>query len=71
MQNATLSIAFLAAFKEVQDAADASMKAEKAAMAATTDSGSLVEQSQAIRDDVERLYVDKKQEFDDKLNQVD
>jgi len=66
----TLFSNFAAAFKLVQDAADASMEAERAAMAATFDPGSLVEQSMQIREEVEEIYTDKKTEFDDKLQQV-
>ena len=46
------------------------MDAERAARAATTDPGSLVEQSQQVRAEVEDLYDEKKREFDDKLVQV-
>ena len=59
-----------AAFNEVEQAAEASMEAERAAKAATTDEGSLVQQSQEVRAEVEEEYADKKREFDDKLQQV-
>ena len=46
------------------------MEAEKAARAATTDPGSLVEQSREVRAEVEADYEEKKEEFEDKMQQV-
>nr|XP_026694945.1 laminin subunit beta-2 isoform X3 [Ciona intestinalis] len=60
----------VAAFKQVEDAAAASEAAERAAQAATTEPGNLLEQSQQIRDAVEADLDDKQSEFDFKLSQV-
>ncbi|XP_078493524.1 laminin subunit beta-1 isoform X3 [Ciona intestinalis] len=60
----------VAAFKQVEDAAAASEAAERAAQAATTEPGNLLEQSQQVRDAVEADLDDKQSEFDFKLSQV-
>ena len=60
----------LASYKDIEDAAERSEAAENAARAATTEPGSLVEQSKEIRERVEANIDDARMEFNDKLAQA-
>jgi len=60
----------LASYKDIEDAAQRSEAAENAARAATTEPGSLVEQSQEIRERVEANIDQARIEFNDKLAQA-
>ncbi|XP_039249987.2 laminin subunit beta-1-like [Styela clava] len=60
-----------AAYKQVEDAAQRSENAERAAKAATTEPGSLVKQSEDVRAEVELTFASKLEEFDDKRQQVE
>nr|CAB3263373.1 laminin subunit beta-1 [Phallusia mammillata] len=61
----------VAAFKQVKDSYDASARYLKEAEVASTEPGSLVEQSEQIRTEVEASLDLNKIEFDDKLSQVE
>lgn len=60
-----------AAYKQVEDAAERSLVAERKAEAATTEDGSLVKQSEDIRMEIELQYANKLAEFGDKRIQVE
>merc|ERR550534_3103974 len=61
----------LASYKDIEDAAERSQAAENAARAATTEPGSLVEQSKEIRDRLEENMDETLMEFNDKLAQAE
>ncbi|XP_076804829.1 laminin subunit beta-1-like isoform X2 [Clavelina lepadiformis] len=63
-------VSSVAAYKQIEDAAATSAQAEHDAEAATTEPGSLVEQSKQIREEVEGDLADKKAEFDDKMSML-